>query len=305
MSKFNRIFELRVQEDGVGDQPGPLAIIRTPMTVEFAIERSNMADQNSANFKVYNLSPETRSKIFHDVYVRYMREKPIGPGNYPRIVEFYAGYENEGQDLTLCFVGLLYYAHSTRRGSDFITELECQDPGINNYLTISAKSLEKTQDKKDIIRSLYEDMVGRDAAAHGYISPTFTGTSSRGQVMYGNTMRLLRELTGNNFFFDLGRPISLPLGEVLSGTDIYELNSESGVINVPIKTGVQVIVKMLFSPELKIGQAVNLNLSEKEYNGMYTINSIRHSGIISGTHDAQTLTEISLINKAITAAVKA
>ena len=303
LPKFQRIYELRVQADGIGSQIGDMAIIKPPFTVEFVITRQRGAAAKEANFKIYNLSEATRSKLFHDRYQYYDPETKIGEvlpngcRNYPRAVEFYAGYESDGNSLSLCFAGNLWYGHSTRRGPDIITELECHDPAVYQYIQNSSKTLAKTTSKKDVIRALYGDLVGQSNAEKGYISNIFTGSATRGQVLFGNTLDLLKEITGDNFSFDNGRPMAYPIGEEISGMEVMELTPETGLLNVPVKSDSHITISLLFTPEIQMGQKVIVKAeSEKVYNGPYMVYGIQHTGIVSGTHDAQSTTQVILYN---------
>lgn len=274
---------------------GEFVIIRPPFTIEFVVERNRNAKAQAANIKIYNLGKDTRERIFKDRWEIFQINKPIGPRNYPRTIQFYAGYEGDNSKrMSSVFFGQIVSCSSSRRGPDIITELECNDPGIWNYTTESSHALEAGVDKKEVIQKLYQDMFG-EKGAQGYISDTYTGITSRGKVLFGNTYNLLKELTEDGFFVDNGLPIALPLGEAIPG-EIKIIDSASGLLNYPIRTEYSITIQILFMPELQLGYNVELNSEMREYNGLYNVYGIRHSGMISGTHDAQTITTVSLFN---------
>jgi len=271
-------------------------IIRPPTTVEFVIKRSVHAQSMSADIKIYNLSEKTRSKIFRDRYENFNFAAPVSLWNQPRYVEFYAGYESDGQPLAPVFMGAIFYASSVRRGPNYVTILECKDLHIFQYIKMSKFTLDKEVSKADIIRMLYVDLMGSEAAAAGIIGG-FTGTAKRGQVIFGPTFNSLSELTNGNFFVDLGKPISLLPGETIDNPAVRVLSPDTGLLNVPMKSATLAVADMMFTPELQVGQYVFVDgYKDRQYNGFYGVQGIHHSGIISGTHDTQTTTKATLWN---------
>lgn len=301
--KFNKIYELRIQLPATTAQYGKLAsrtenwiIIRPPTTVEFVIQRSVHAKSMSADIKIYNLSEDTRSKIFRDMYQLFNFAAPITAKNQPRYVELYAGYESDGLPLAPIFIGAIYYASSVRRGPNYVTMLTCKDLHIYQYIKMSKFQLDKEVSKADIIRRLYVDLMGSEAAAAGVIGG-FTGTAKRGQVIFGPTFTTLSKLTNGNFFVDLGKPISLLPGETIDNPAVRVLSAETGLLNVPMKSDTLVIAELMFTPHLQVGQYVFVDgYKDRQFNGFYGVQGIHHSGIISGTHDTQTTTKATLWN---------
>lgn len=287
--KLNRIYQLKVQlEDG------GTAIIQPPMTIEFNIDRNTQASSNTANIKIYNLSEKTRALIFRDRYQFWDPSSAAGPNNRPRNVQLFAGYEWEAQNLSLIFNGQMYVGYSQRRGPEWVTTIEAFDAAINAYTAVSARTLEAGVSKQSIIKELYKDFVD---AAPGIVG-NFNETSKRRTVLVGPTIKLLADITNDNFYFDLGRPIALKKNEYFKNDTMPELNSDTGLLNSPLKANAMITVPLLFTPGLQVGQKVSVNAIEKQYNGEWKVVGIRHSGIISGTHNGQTTTTASLFNGA-------
>ena len=113
--KLNKIYRLEVQLPAEGSQPGDFLVIQPPITIEFGIDRRRFASANRMDLKIYNLSEQTRSRIFRDRFNRYNPTQPISDTNHPRYVRLYGGYEHDGLNLSLMFNGALSYAFSHSR----------------------------------------------------------------------------------------------------------------------------------------------------------------------------------------------
>jgi len=316
MPKLNKIYELWVQEHDSLDY----FIVRPPMSVEFNIERNVWAQSSDANFKIYNLSATTRGKIFRDRFEEWEPSIPVNTNfklpdgsigtNRPGNVQFYGGYEHDGKGLSMLFNGQLHYGHSTRRGPEFITELECLDLSVSQYASQSARTLAAGRNKKEIIEWLHNDI----GSGPGIIGPGFDEPlgNIRGVTLQGNTLKLLHDVTNGNWYSDLGIPIAIKDWEVIDNPNIRKISPETGMINVPIKANNVVIATLMFTPEIIVGQYIqvetaegsraqgltalgNKTTSRGNYDGNYKVLGIKHAGIISGTHDAQTITTVSLI----------
>ncbi|MCK4789142.1 MAG: hypothetical protein KAV87_35700 [Desulfobacteraceae bacterium] len=296
--KLNKIYKLEIQLPEEKNEPGKFLVILPPITVEFNIERRNKTFSGKANIKIYNLSEKNRSRIFRDRTEKFDLARAISTTNQPRDLRLYAGYESDGENLSLIFKGPVYEAHSRRRGPEYVTELECTDLNSYQYSKISTHSLDKNLAKRDVIKKLYTDLVGSEIAATGIIGG-FSGIAKRGQVLMDPTIKLLREATDGNFYIDNGRPIAMLPEETFDNPDLPILSADSGLLNVPKRSGTRVVAQMMFTPNLAIGQKIVVNgYKDTQYNSVYKILGIRHSGIISGTHDAQTTTTVTLWNGA-------
>lgn len=98
---FGRVCELVV---GIGAN----AVELSGLDIEFDVTRSNIFSENTATFRIYNASQETRDLI-----------ETAGSG-----VVFRAGYEDDG-GLGIVFAGSMMFGQTFRSGPDMITELTC------------------------------------------------------------------------------------------------------------------------------------------------------------------------------------
>lgn len=302
--KFNKIYQLRVQRGfpfgGTAKSPksGEWVVIELPITIEFTVDRTAYSDANTTSIKIYNLSQDTRAKLFHDRFLYPDPTMPRSAKNDVRFVELFAGYEGERQVMSLIFSGNLFYGNSTRKGSEMITELECMDPAIWTYNNISSANFGKGSTEADIIKGLLLD-AGYKNAIVGKSFENKIYNNDRSAIFHGNTMKLIKDIVGDGIFdIDNEMPIVLGKGETIGTAIMPTINSSSGLINVPVKTNQALIVPLMFTPQLQVGQYVKIDAKEtasySDYNGDYRIVGVRHQGVISGTHDAQTTTTLSL-----------
>lgn len=114
MPKLNKTFQLQIitlkDVNGVIETKEVLPLILPPLTIEFVIERNPYAGASSADIKVYNLSENTRSKIFQDIYVAPQEN-----------VLLYGGYESEDPSLffDLCRVRYLCSFYPAQNGDHY------------------------------------------------------------------------------------------------------------------------------------------------------------------------------------------
>jgi hypothetical protein len=303
MSKFQKTYRMMVQypyPDGGTPQDseaGQYLEIDYPMTLEFAIDRTAYADANSANLRIYNLSKEHREKMFRD------RMQMAQRNDTDQYVNVYAGYQS-WDNLSLMFKGVIWYGHSTRRGPDIVTELECQDPAPLTYSKTLFKSLNKNTSMSigEVIRVVFSEM----NIKNGYIGESLfqipyivKDKTSRGQVLAGKGIDvILNQVLGNYGYFhvDNGIPRAMGHGDILINPTYQIIDSSWGLINVPTKSLNYLSIPLMFSPQLQVSQLIDLRADNRfgygEYNGSYKIVGVHHRGIISSTHDAQTMTTI-------------
>jgi hypothetical protein len=294
-SKLNRYFRLSVEtleansfaqavgvENALPSNTSQNYIdIESPFTVEFSIERQTLARANQATFTVYNLNEATRRKIFKDPFDVTRR----------RAIQFWAGYES--QQLSRCFNGEIRSALSVRDGTEFKTEIECYDGGfaLTNGFTQMSNPAGTT--KPQTIWNLMKQLPEMGKLTLGGM---FSGTAPRGEVLFGNTGDLLKEVTGDNFFIDNNEAFALDRTEILPG-ELSQISAENGLLGTPKRADSYIEVIMLFEPRIRAGQGITL-LSDtaKNFTGMYKVMGLQHRGIISGSQGGEATTTLKLWN---------
>lgn len=276
MRKFQRNYKLIYTIPGE-DGEGPTDItIRYPFTLEFDINRNTFASANEATFRIYNLAESTREKIFQDAF------------NINRFVfvELYAGY---GINLPLIFTGRVMQAYHSKQGTDIITEIQALDNDI--VQSYSNKSFQDGTPKKDIVKSLVDDMPNTQLGAIG----TLEGSIDHQAIFEDGTFNAISRLTGGNVFVDLGKLNVLNPNEVLGDVGIYKITSATGLLGTPRRRDASLELDMIFAPEIAVGQLVEIDsMTNKEYNGQFKVCGINHKGTISGAVCGEAVTTVSL-----------
>ena len=259
--------------------------ITLPYTIEFTVRRENLATAQTANFKIYNLAPKTRDQIYKEWFDGW---KYSG-------IQLAAGYKDNF--VPIIFTGTVMQAYTMRTGrTNMVTEIECLDGGFaqsNSYSNIAFSPGAKLS---DVITRLNSDLIG------AYPTPVIGNipnvTNQRASVYTGPTFNLLQKLTpvGANITIDNNQLKVLGNNDgFLVNQTVFDVNSDSGLLDVPVREGVFIKCKMLFEPRLTIGQIVKLTSEDlPQYNGLYPVQGIVHEGIISDAVNGPCTTTVSL-----------
>jgi hypothetical protein len=281
--KFNRSYILKIE---TGDNE--FVEIIPPFTLEFNIQRNNLASSNTGHFVIYNLNTANRSKIYKDIY---------DVGTF-RAVQLWAGYAEKAGDLIpLCFNGNIKRAFSHRQGPDFRTELECYDGQISNTMSDIGLTLPAQISTKGIIEAIAKNIKEVSGVTVGN---KFTDLSNRSTAIMGNPSEILSQLTGNQSYIDSGNLYALNKDEVVLG-DIRLINVDNGLLGTPKKQETMVEIEMLFEPRIKPSQLIELqSTSETRFNGYYKVTGIIHKGTISGAIGGDARTNLTMIQQKVT-----
>lgn len=291
--KFQRDYKLTI---AVSDPPDPsvpellrrpveTVEVAYPMTLQFDVARSTLSSLNAARLTVLNMKEATRKKVFHDRY----------DSTVFRPVTLQAGYADQNP-LPFVFNGNILSAYSFRRRSDWATEIEAQD-GL--YAAMNAQidaTIPKGASLRQIIETLIGSMTGQKVA-QGAVG-SFERESERGVTLVGNSWDILSQIArdqGGVAFVDQGVVHVLGPSDYVEGLDgIPTISSETGLLKAQRKFKGRVDVDLLFEPRLHVGQRVELVSEEKENNGVYRIEGVRHAGTISGAIDQGVVTSVNL-----------
>jgi len=272
-----------------------------PATIEFNITRNILSSANNCEIRLYNLSPKNRDLIRFD-FSDY--------GTSFRKVKLNAGY---GTNLPQIFIGNINQAWSFREGTEFVTTIQCFDGGdsfVNGAIPGTATFPAGTP-----MQTVYKTLMGYlPDISFGAIGDSFIYgeggsilSTTRSSSYTGNVVENLRALSGSAFFIDNGKSYILGNNEYISGS-ISEINSQSGLLNTPLRERNQVTLEMVFEPYLKVGQRINLetqtfsrlNSSSENttanVNGLYKIVSLNHKGLISGAICGKAITTVGFFS---------
>ena len=259
--------------------------IAFPLTIEFDIQKSTTSDANSALFSIYNLNAKNRSLIVKDRFT----QNDLNIGLERRKVIFQSGY---GGKLTTTFFGNLIEGYTERKGVDFITKIEVQDGAYEMYNAISSLSVDKTTTQAQLLDVLIKDL----DLKRGYIGDVFEKIlSSRGKSINGNTYEAIQAEIGDKVFVDNGLINALNVNEYIAG-DVFLIDSNSGLLGIPKRTGGLINVDLMYEPLLILGQIVEIKSEfDSRFDGQYKIMAINHSGTISGAVEGNRITSIQLL----------
>ncbi len=284
--KFGRTYQLYVQPDAaaaaIANNPDALPIsISLPLTIEFDITRNIQNSANTCQIRIWNLAKQTRNQI------RYDRT------NYAvdRGVILKAGY---GINPSVIFAGNITQAWSVREGTDYVTTIECFVGGSAYINARTNQTFIAGTPIQTVVQSLVDSLsaYGISAGAIG----TYTGTLKRDTTYSGNTLEILRSLTGGGTFIDQLKANCLNNGEYIDNlSGVTTVSSDSGLLGTPVQELLILNFDMIFEPRVNPGQKINLvSQTENNFNGQYKCISVKHRGMISAAVCGRVITTVGL-----------
>ena len=264
--KFFPTYELEIQTSN-----GSIVIPsddKRYFNIEATVNYSYSESPNTCDITIYNLNKASRDAIFFDSF-DYMQFRKM---------TFKAGY---GGNLQMLFNGNIKEAYSDRSGADVQTKVSGWDNFWynNNYVneTVQAganrgkvidtilQSIDTGQGVAKLVRSKFED----------------EDSNLRSEALKGRPQDLIKERIPQNasLFFDDNKIFVLKDNDVIGKEgNIPLINSETGLLSVPVKRNRIVEFKMIFEPSLRIGRAFELQSSfSDKLNGVYKVLSVSHS----------------------------
>ena len=259
--KFGLNYVLTVQE-----KTGESVIIKPPFTIELDITRNTLTSANVCQVKIYNLGAKTRGKIH--------RNKTDWGAPFQGI-SLEAGY---GTNLTEVFNGNISASWSVREGVNYITQIECFDGGFAFVNSKTNRSFPAGTPQTAIIASMTGDL---DYVKPGVVGK-YDGILLRGNSYSGNTVQLLRELTGGGLFIDKSTAHCLGDAEYIINGGTIAVNAGTGLLQTPVLERTIAHFDMLFEPGLNVGRLANItSVSAPQFNGIRKIVEVKHRGMIS------------------------
>lgn len=313
--KLFRSYLLTVQTQSSEDSNGltqtpEYLIVQPPFTIEFDITRNIATSANVCQIRIFNLSADNRNNLRFNIFNIYQY----------RSIQLRAGYSLNppinantgifqlsqaqvqsgfGTNLPIIFQGNLTAGSSVREGVNFVTTLECFDGGFAFDTGITNTTFpgpntpggDNGTPVNTIIQSL---MTSLPNVTVGAIGSGYTGNIPRGRALNGNTVDLLRDYTGGGFFIDTEKGYALGTNECLQG-DMPLINSSAGLLGTPVLELNQLTFDMVFEPRIIPAQLIQLESStDKNFNGFYKINSIKHRGMISPSVCGEVITSLGM-----------
>lgn len=257
------------------------------LTINLDVNRNTFASANECHLQILNLNKSNRQRMFHD---RYRPDQII-------FLEIMAGY---GQNLSLIFRGKVLQSYSYMQGNDMVTDIQALDIGFMEYVkdgrtvNYSSMTLEAGTTKREAIERIQADMEsGTQLGAIGKIGDVAYQTPVS---FLGNSIYLLDTLTGGHVFVDLGKINILSDKEAIDVGQIPVINADTGLLGTPMRREAQLEVDVLFEPSIIVGQVVKLDTitGVNEYNGVFKVIGIHHTGTISAASCGVLKTRLNL-----------
>ena len=281
-AKFGRICQLKLEIGPLSPLNARTLTAPEGLSVEFDINRQSLSSTQTGQFRIFGMRPATRQAVYKDQldWTQF------------RAVQFRAGYQTF---MPLIFNGTILTAYSDREGAETSTTVDCFDGGYsmtNGYTIQSNAGGAVGQAAEDVIAQLGAGMPG---VAGKPVVGSFPVANKRGEVLCGNTWNLIQLKSDGNatisdgVVYALNPTEGLIKGKVVDITtlttandDIPVINSATGLLGVPRRTGQIVEWDMVFEPRLTLFQVVSLQSTfNPMYNGIFKVMGFRHHGIIS------------------------
>jgi hypothetical protein len=281
--KFNRRFKLTYQ---INDEEA--LIVRSPLTIEFDIQRNTASSLNSAVIKIYNLSLKNRNLLFKS-------RTSLNDLTDRKYVILQAGYEtalNKDSEMSVIFQGYILEADSYREGTNIITYISAQDGGIGVYNSTISKTfaggLSLVNLFKQVASEIQDVTIGKVGNIEGNIK---TSATLNGNAFYLLTNRYFSE----KVFIDLGKINLMNLDEYIKTPFVPLITTKSGLLGTPRRQGNIVDISLMFEPRIQIQQLIEIKSSVNPiWDGQYKVIGLKHQGIISGAVGGDLITNLQL-----------
>ena len=258
---------------------GDETVAITNLTCKGTVSKGLVSSNNMANLEIYNLAPDTRSKIYQAPYEELPKRK---------LVRIEAGYNEDGS-LNQIFFGQALQIYSQRTGgsTDVVTKIEamCLDLFSQSSVTIN-----KGASFKDTIKTLVNDLPNTVLGALGNV----TGEFKTPTVFEGNTLEQINKIAGGGAFLDDGKLNVCLLTEVLD-VPVPVFTNDNFLLETPVRKGMNLDVRAIMYPEILLGQLLEIQSGVwPDFNGQYKVIGFTHNFIFSETTAGQKTTTINL-----------
>jgi hypothetical protein len=243
-------------------------VIEPPFTIQFNVQRGANANPNGMSVTIFNLSEDTRNKL------RFDRYENSNLGNYRQIV-LEAGY---GDEMNIVFRGNIFQAYSGRQGTNILTYIEAIDGGYDIAYTRIQETIAGGISLKELTSKIisYFPNIGIEPLLGG-----IEGVIKRGIVLSGNAYDLLRTYAPN-VNVDKEKVCIVQPNEAIETQQVKVITSDSGMLETPKRNDGILSVTTLLEPQINLNELVEIKSDIlTEYNGLYKVMGLTHSGIIS------------------------
>lgn len=225
----------------IGENAGD-ALDLSDLRFSFTVKRGDFQTPNSARIRVYNMNPDTMARVQKEF----------------KHVVLQAGYEG---NYGLIFDGTVV---QTRRGRtsqvDTHLDITAADGDAAYNFAIVNTTLAAGSTAQDHFNVAAQAM-GQHGVGVGYTAGLQSNPLPRGKVMFGmarDALACTARNTGTTWSIQDGKLQVVPETSYMPG-DIPVINSDSGMIGLPIQMQSGIQVRTLLNPNLKIGTLIQLD----------------------------------------------
>lgn len=291
MQKFQAIYRVTVytQDETIlvgahieTDKDGKKQIVQdeAKLTCEFSVNRGILSDSSNCTIKLYNLALETREKINMDAFT-FDQSKW-------KYVRLEAGYSGQ---LCRIFEGRILQAFSAHSGGspDIVTEIQAQALDILDCQT--SHTFEAGTTYKEAVQTIATtDMPNTTIGNVGELNGEFKTPTA----VDGNVGDALSSITGGQAFVDNGMLNVIMSNEVID-VPVPVITDDNGLLETPIRRDANMEVKILFQPDLIVGQLLEIKSAVAPgFNGQFKVVGFTHNCTISGAQAGTRITTVNL-----------
>jgi hypothetical protein len=211
------------------------------LDIKFTIEKGDIETPNTADITVFNLAPETISRI---------------AGEFNQVV-LSAGYEG---NVGVIFSGAIRQVRSGREGADTWLDITCADGDqAYNFATVN-QTLAKGAKPADQVQAAAAAME-KHGVSTGHMTELSEQGLPRGKVMYGMARKYMRDAAQQNdtdWSIQDGKLQMVSNRSHLPGAAVV-LTRDTGLIGAPEQTNEGIKVRALINPQFRIGSVIKLD----------------------------------------------
>lgn len=291
MRKFQAIYRVTVytQDETIlvgahieTDKDGKKQIVQdeAKLTCEFSVNRGILSDSSNCDIKLYNLAPSTREKINTDAFT-------FDTSKW-KFVRLEAGYTG---NLCRIFEGRILQAFSAHSGGspDIVTNIQAQALDILDCQT--SHTFEAGTTYKQAVQTIVTtDMPNTTIGNVGELNGEFKTPTA----VDGNVGDALSSITGGQAFVDNGMLNVIMSNEVID-VPVPVITDDNGLLETPIRRDANMEVKILFQPDLIVGQLLEIKSAvAPKFNGQFKVVGFTHNCTISGAQAGTRITTVNL-----------
>ena len=220
------------------------AIDASDLRIRFKVDQNTLQRPNSAEITITNLSNETADKIQKE----------------GKLVTLSAGYEGASK---LLFKGDIIQKRKGRENpvDTYLTILATSGDKAYNFAVVN-KSLAAGHTFRDQVNAAFEPMKEHGITL-GHIGDLGSKVMPRGRTMFGMARDFLRDIafsTNTAWSIQNNKLQVLENQKTLPGQAVV-LNSQTGMVGMPVQTINGIIVRCLLNPEIRPGTRIQINQS--------------------------------------------